>query len=828
MAEKTTIIDEVKDIEGFPNGDIDDMLNISDIPSYTAYPNPNISDFINKYGKIYNEATDNYHCEPYAADVAEDKHDLIYNIHSYHTKVPPKAIRAYIEHYTEPGDIVLDSFCGTGMTGIAAKICSDSKNKDAHRNAILVDLSTIATFIAGNYNKAITTDDISNIKKRLNTLKKKIGFIYETDHIVSGKPAVDILGNNIKGLINYTVWSDVLICPSCSEEIIYYYAAVDQVTNKTKKEFSCPHCGLKLTKAKCTRAITIQEDPITGQTMTVTKSIPVLINYSVEKKRYTKKPDENDLKIIAESRPNINNLPNASSMFPNGDKTSEMIRGNIKYIWQVYRNRTLYCIQEYMSTNISHKELFLLTSALPKLTILNRFMPEHGSRALVGPMAGTFYLPAMYVENNVINQLEFQFKKLKNLVYNDAPTIVTTQSATSLPQIPDNSIDYIFIDPPFGANIMYSELNLLPESWLGVYTNNKTEAIVNNTQNKGIVEYQSLMLESFSELYRVIKPNRWITIEFHNSKNIVWNAIQEAVNRAGFIVADVRTLNKEKKTINQFNTRGAVDQDLVISAYKPKESFIHDFNMIAGTDEGAWCFVRNHLENLPVVIKKNGVISIISERQAELLFDRMVAYHIMHGMTIPMNSSDFYNGLYERFVTRDGMFFLSDQINEYDAARLESSVEAMQYSLFITNEKTAIAWLYQQLENKQTYAELQPKFMQESKYTDRYEKIPELLIILEENFLQDKEGKWYIPDAKKEGDIIKLREKRLWKEFEGYLQSKGKLKSFRSEAIRVGFSRLWKEKDYRAIVEIAERIPEQVIQEDASLLMYYDISLSRV
>ena len=137
MAEKTTIIDEVKDIEGFPNGDIDDMLNISDIPSYTAYPNPNISDFINKYGKIYNEATDNYHCEPYAADVAEDKHDLIYNIHSYHTKVPPKAIRAYIEHYTEPGDIVLDSFCGTGMTGIAAKICSDSKNKDAHRNNLV-------------------------------------------------------------------------------------------------------------------------------------------------------------------------------------------------------------------------------------------------------------------------------------------------------------------------------------------------------------------------------------------------------------------------------------------------------------------------------------------------------------------------------------------------------------------------------------------------------------------------------------------------------------------------------------------------------------------
>ena len=64
--------------------------------------------------------------------------------------------------------------------------------------------------------------------------------------------------------------------------------------------------------------------------------------------------------------------------------------------------------------------------------------------------------------------------------------------------------------------------------------------------------------------------------------------------------------------------------------------------------------------------------------------------------------------------------------------------------------------------------------------------------------------------------------------FEGYLIIKGKLNLFRSEAIRVGFSRLWKDKNYQAIVDIANRLPEQTIQEDPNLLMYYDISLSRV
>ena len=118
--------------------------------------------------------------------------------------------------------------------------------------------------------------------------------------------------------------------------------------------------------------------------------------------------------------------------------------------------------------------------------------------------------------------------------------------------------------------------------------------------------------------------------------------------------------------------------------------------------------------------------------------------------------------------------------------------------------------------------------MQEVKTIAKYEDMPELAVLLEENFLQDEKGRWYIPDRTKEGDIIKLREKKLWKEFEGYMNSKGKLKLFRSEAIRLGFSRLWKDKNYQAIVDIAERLPEQTIQEDANLLMYYDISLSRI
>lgn len=276
----------------------------------------------------------------------------------------------------------------------------------------------------------------------------------------------------------------------------------------------------------------------------------------------------------------------------------------------------------------------------------------------------------------------------------------------------------------------------------------------------------------------------------------------------------------------------AVKQDLVISAYKPKTSFRKELTAKAGTEETAWLFVRQHLEKMNPVIIKGEKIEIAAERQAHLLFDRMVAYHVMNGIPVPLDATDFYHGLDEKFIKRDGMYFLADQVNEYDTARIKTEVESIQFSLFVTNEKTAISWLYQQLSDDfsspQTYAELQPKFMQEVKSVDKFEAMPELATLLEENFLQDEKGRWYIPDITKEGDVAKLREKKLWKEFEGYLNSKGKLKLFRSEAIRVGFSRLWKDKNYQAIVDIAERLPEQTIQEDPNLLMYYDISLSRV
>src|SRR2546423_1933041 len=161
---------EFRKIEGFPIGDDEDILALSDPPYYTACPNPFIGDYIKYYGKPFDPDIP-YRREPFAADVSEGKNDPIYNAHSYHTKVPHKAIMRYILHYTEPGDVVFDGFCGSGMTGAAAQCCGNQKtveslgyrvqpdgvilsengqlfSKIGMRHTILNDLSPAATFIA--------------------------------------------------------------------------------------------------------------------------------------------------------------------------------------------------------------------------------------------------------------------------------------------------------------------------------------------------------------------------------------------------------------------------------------------------------------------------------------------------------------------------------------------------------------------------------------------------------------------------------------------------------------------------------------------------------
>ncbi|HIP73833.1 MAG TPA: DNA methylase [Anaerolineae bacterium] len=883
---------EFRKIEGFPIGEDEAILALSDPPYYTACPNPWLADFVAEWEaqKPPKPEGYQYHREPFAADVSEGKNDPIYNAHSYHTKVPHKAIMRYILHYTEPGDIVFDGFAGTGMTGVAAQMCGDQEvveslgyrveddgailqaetdeNGKKHwtpfsrlgvRHAILNDLSPAATFIAYNYNTPVDVAAFEKEAKRiLAEVEKECGWMYETRH-TDGRI----------GKINYTVWSDVFICPECTGEVVFWEAAVDKTAGKVLKEFPCPHCNASLTKRNMKRAWVTKYDSAIHETIRQAKQVPVVINYAVGKKRFEKEPEPTDLALIDKAE---------NGEIPYWFPTDRMIEGQesrrndpigVTHVHHYYTRRNLWTLAKTQAlTNYNSPFYFNQTSMILRSTIMNRIVVGyhfHGGGGANGAhLKGTLYVSSLPTETPIPPQIRNKTKanvRVFSLLNNDQFAVIFTQSSTGM-KIPSNSMDYIFLDPPFGSNIYYSELNFLWEAWLKVWTNNKLEAIENNAQSKDIDDYRKLMTICFGEAYRILKPGHWMTVEFSNTKAYVWNSIQTALVEAGFIVANVSALNKKQGSFKAVTTPTAVKQDLVISAYKPNGGFEERFRKEATSEEGVWDFVRTHLGYLPVVKRQNGGIQMVPERDPRILFDQMVAYYVRKGYPVPLSSPEFQLGLTHRFSERDGMYFLPNQVAEYDRAKMIAG-KILQAALFVSDESSAIQWLRQLLKEKpQTFADVNPQFMQQLGGWRKNEKPLDLRELLQQNFLvYDGKGlvpeqihaylssnwkdmrnlakddpalvakakdRWYVPDPNKQADLDKLRERSLLREFETYKKSKQRrLKLFRLEAVRAGFQKAWQENDYDTILTIARKIPPKILQEDPKLLMWYDMSLTR-
>ena len=920
----------LKHVPGCPKGDAKKIEELSLPPLYTACPNPWLADFFAD-ARVPAPA-ESYVRQPFVVDVEENKHHFIYNAHSYHTKTPHRAVMRYILHYTLPGDTVLDTFSGTGVTGIAASLCGDPDEvrqlgysvlqnntiRDAEgrefskvgiRRAALIDLSPAATFIARSHNTSSDSDVSEKWDKVWAGIKKEYARYYCTLH----KPTAAILTQETtklkKGLaeftppscageINYVVWSDMFSCSECGHEFVYWNVAVDVDNGKVRDTFNCPACKVQLTKRSSQRVYQTYFDEIINKTVRIPKQDVVLINYTFSGTRYEKLPDNFDRQILAtiEKAKQPFGIPTAP--IPEGDKTPEALRLGYTHAHHFFTKRNLAVFSAFRN-KLPADLLWVVTGALLRGSKQHQIAisrvggeKEGEGGATAGHRRGTLYIPSNQVEMNALTLVEDRYNqtsRAKRIIPKKAEVIISTQSACALPQIPNESVDYIFLDPPFGSNIMYSELSFIWEAFLGVFTANEQEAIENRTQNKNLDAYRGLIKSAFSEAFRVLRPGRWITIEFSNTSAAVWNAIQAALNETGFVIASVSFLNKGRGGLNAIVGQVAVKQDLVINAYKPTDAFEKKFSERGSTEDGVWDFIRTHLKYLPVVKAKGGQLETIAERDPRIIYDRMVAFYMSHSTPVPLSSAEFQAGLADKFPERDGMFFLPEQVNEYDKKRAQ--VENVgQLSIFVEDERSAINWLRSFLKTRPSVSQdIQPEFMQQLGASwKKWEARPEMSALLDQNFLcydgisdvpsqihgylstQFKElrnlakdaaqlkvkakNRWYVPDPKKNVDVETLRNKRLLEEFWSYLPegytppalstNKGqalpglavprpkipkgkKLKELRTEAVRVGFKHCYQQKDYMTILVVAEMIPESVLNEDEQLQMIYDAAVTR-
>ena len=880
-------------IDGFPIGSDEDILALSDPPYYTACPNPFIEEFVQHYGKPYNSSPA-YSKEPFAADVSEGRNDPICNAHSYHTKVPPKAVMRYILHYTNPGDLVFDGFSGTGMAGVAAQLCGDRSVVESLgyrvdvegnifgeiqsekgekkwervsslgvRKSILNDLSPAATFLAYNFNSA--SDPIafeSKVKKIFDDVKKECAWLYETNH-----------SDGIsKGQINYALWSDIFNCPECAGEIVFWDVAVDPEASEVKDRFDCPHCSKSLNKKALERVWITKRDRLINSTVKHAKQAPVLINYTLNGRRHDKKPDQSDFELLEQIESKDIPYWVPTDELPDGFNTRQpKYSHGITHAHHFFYKRNLWALAACWSRADTPELKFMFTSMMYKSTQLCAPLMSNYFAALKGQnrggwvgkeRTGTLYCPSIHSEVPIFPQISSRSSSAFVNVGKVENFVIGT-SSTSVLDIEADSLDYVFIDPPFGANINYSEMSFLWEAWLKVRTNNKSEAIENDIQGKGADEYRRIITTCFKEAYRILKPGRWMTVEFSNTKASVWNNIQTAISEAGFIVANVSALDKKQGSINAYISTIAVKQDLVISAYKPNGGLENRFASSGGTEESVWDFVRTHLGYLPTVKVKDGSLEFIAERDPRIIFDRMVAWFIRHNIPVPMSTVEFQAGLTQRFVDRDGMVFLPDQVSEYDKKRLQVAI-APQMEMFISDERSAIDWLTDFLKRRpSTYQEIHTDFISQlGAGWKKHEAKPELAALLEDNFIEydgigevpsqihsylstnhkdlrsleknspalvtKAKDRWYVPDPNKAQDLEKRREKALLKEFDLYRAFTGRrLKEFRLEALRAGFRAAWGNKDYQTIIDIAKKVPDEALQEDEKLLTLYDLALTR-
>ena len=847
-------------LEGFPLGNVRDILALSDPPFYTACPNPFVEDFIKYYGTAYDASTDDYHREPFASDVSEGKNDPLYYAHSYHTKVPHKALMRYILHYTRPGDLVLDGFCGTGMTGVAAQSCGSTKEIEdlgyrvsdcgavlneediaismvGERRSILSDLSPFATFIARNY---VDLSDLAQFEKEalriIDEVETSLSWLYRCD----------------KGIVLSAIWSDVFLCPHCSNEFVFWDVALEK--GKIMKSFPCPNChsivGKSASKStgatKLQRALTTKFDSVLNQIVRVPRFVLVEQTIKSGSKRTKMRVTDRERKTFDEAFENRQwpCIP-VDTFFP-GRQTNKLINGSgISHICHMYTPRALFAIGTMWQLELSSTRYTTLFRFC--LSAINNYVSrKQGYFGGGGGVSGTLFTPSLHLERNAFDVLRRKVRKIGKLSSTSSRTFsISTQSVTDLRNVANNVVDYIFSDPPFGESLQYAELNLFVEAWLRVRSRKENDCVLNYVHKKDLSFYSKMMTTAFKEYARVLKPGRWMTIEFHNSQNAVWTAIQQSIERAGLVVADVRVLDKQQRSFNAVNRAGAVDQDLVISAYKPNGGLEERFMISSSAEEGVWDFVRTHLKQLPIFVSIDNEVEIIVERQNFLLFDRMVAFYVQRGATVPLSAAEFYAELENRFPQRDGMYFLPDQAAEYEMKRITVK-EVVQLPLFVCDEVSAIQWLKQQIDKRpQTAGDLKPQFMQEINGWHKNEKMIELDELLEHNFFRYEghgevpsqihsylssnfkelrnltksdpilrfkaKDRWYVPDPNKAGDLEKLRERTLLREFQEYREARNmRLREFRLEAVRAGFKKAWQERDYATIINVASMIPDKI------------------
>jgi len=565
----------------------------------------------------------------------------LFSAFPYPTKISPEAIALFIASHTNPGDTVFDGFAGSGTTGIASLLCASPtetmreqakklglKIQWGARRAVLRELGTLGSFVGRTLCNPPEPEEFRREAERvLSEAEREVSWMYEARDPDGGT-----------GTIRYLIWSEVLECPNCGEEITLWDGCVRRQPARINSTFTCPHCSRRKSVADMRRLTKAVVDNFSKEKITARIRRPVWL-YGITGKREWSRPIEaSDRSLLASIE--HTSLPSGIPLakVPWGDLYRSGYHQGITHLHHFYTRRNLIVFATLWRLVDSSPlrdalRFWLLSYNASHATIMTRVVPKKAERdlAVTSSQSGVLYVSGLPVEKNLFAGLR---RKLKTIhaafteTYRLERFVQVDQGSCLHTDLPDQSVDYVFTDPPFGGNIPYAEINFINEAWLGKCTDPQDEVTISRVQRKDASDYQSLMTQAFLEIHRVLKKNGKATVIFHSSSSEVWNTLSHAYTEAGLGVEVASILDKTQGSFKQVTTNGAVKGDPVLLLGKrPLRR-----NSVP----------RTVLPVMEELLEQARASSDRAEQTPQRLYSRFVTHYLTHEQSVPLNADEFY------------------------------------------------------------------------------------------------------------------------------------------------------------------------------------------
>ena len=596
-----------------------------------------------KKAVVNNKSSDKGQEALYSRALPSTRSGALYGAFPYPTKISPEAVALFIAAHTNPGDTVFDGFAGSGTTGLGALLCERPskglqdeakrlglKVKWGARNAVLYEVGALGAFVAQTLTNPPAPREFRKAAEQvLKEAEKELAWMYQ---------AADPEGN--LGVIRYLIWSDVLLCPKCRREATLWSGCTSREPAAISSTFICPACRHEASRDDVARVTQTVRDDLVGRRTKSRKRKAVWVYGSSGKKAWSRPISKDDLEVL--KRIDETSIPDSVPRveIPWGDLYRRGYHQGMTHLHHFYTRRNLIVFSRLWEYTARYSgavrealRFWLLSYNASHATIMTRIVAKSGLKdfVLTSAQPGVLYVSGMPVEKNLIAGLRRKLRTIDKAfatVHGCTGRVNVHQRSSCKIHLQDESVDYVFTDPPFGGNIPYAEINFLNEAWLGRYTDRTEEAIVSSDQQKTVKEYQGLLTAALSDMRRILKCKGGATLVFHSASAEVWNALQSAYTDSGLSVESAGVLGKTQGSFKQVTTAGAVRGDPVLLLTKREAKS-------EKAEQHAWKVAER--------LRRDAARAIDPvEQTAQRLYSRLVAYYLLLHQQVPVDADLFY------------------------------------------------------------------------------------------------------------------------------------------------------------------------------------------